>query len=83
MAAPKLVRYYNNDGAFRVMKEGNQFVVEQDCGTAGWWACGFFAKLELATAAIEVAKKEIKDKTERVQVWPPAESKTQGKPDGK
>lgn len=64
------MKVYPHPLKFRVMREGHQFIIEQECGSAGWWPVGEFDSLERAKMAIESVRAKEKDQDERVQVWP-------------
>lgn len=62
------MRTYPHPLEFRVMQQGHTFIIEQFCGTAGWWPVGETDSLQRAKEVIELAKKEQRE--ERKQVWP-------------
>lgn len=66
------MRFYPCDYLkLRIMQEGSRFIIEQDCGTSGWWSiAAHFHSLTDAKDAVERLKKSYDDEKDRKQVWP-------------
>jgi hypothetical protein len=54
----------------RIVQEGKAFILEQDCGSAGWWFINRYTSIANAKKAFGAVRKKFEEKKNRKQVWP-------------